>query len=97
MSFFTSSASSAESTLPFGRFERGVSRRQVERHAPRAAVEDDVAAGRLDAGQVIEGVVLTRQLIAVRHRHALHGGDRLIADAIEDAVPAGAEFVRRKV
>ncbi len=83
--------------LAFGGFERGVARRQIQRHLARAPVEDDVAARRLDAGEVIEVVVLAGQLVAVGHRHALHHGDCLIADAIEHAVPARAKLLRRKV
>ena len=83
VSRFTRSTSSADST-GLRPLQPCVARRQVERRGLRAAVEQEIRAGRLDAGQVIERVVLARQPEAVGPRYPLHHGDGVVADLLED-------------
>ena len=83
--------------LAFGAFERGITWREIESDLAGAPVEQEIRAGRFDAAQVVERVVLTRHDVAVGQRHALQHGDGLRSDLVEHAGPSRLEFFGREV
>ena len=74
-----------------------VARGEVERDPPRAPVEQQVRAGRLDPAEVVEGVRLPGELEAAGERRALGDGDSLAPDPLENRGPARAELLGREV
>ena len=83
--------------LSLGAFEPRVARREKQRALPFSAIEDQVGMRSLDAAEIIELVALAGHQKAVGLGRALDDGDGVIADAVEDDLPSGLEFLGREI
>ena len=71
--------------------------RQEQRARLRAAIEQQVGVGRLDAAEVVEVVRLPEKVVAALLLRALDQSHRIAADGVEHAPAPAGELVRGEV